>query len=511
MNTKHPGGHRLTAKTLNILYVPRCQTFYIQASSHSTQTLQIRKPRNPSDSATCAEHTMASSSNMSPADLDWSHMPPETQPSTDLFDNGFSFDGQQNTTGEIGSNGIADLDMDFDATLDPSLLEPDAANVPGNNFNYPDPEVATANIFQKSSIQPRTSQAPSPYQPLPSNFDFTQTSGYTSMPSVQRAPRTPIRPYQPPRYVPLGCKPNLTPGGMWPVQRPMNPRPNVIYPPPPGFVWSSQNPNVSSRPWSPNSVADMVTQQNSRRLTSPSQMISSLDSALWMHGGTQSSKPSSKPRKYKPITRLIDEEESGPEDLALSAEDLRSGSRKRKHTRNPSPLATSRSGNRATDDVNGFCKSFDQLMSPTRSQRPMRAVRKRNLSSIPEADNAASPADDHDMDGCNVPPNTLNLGPRNSGSKEEMMRKAEKARHTYFNDRDDAASPAQEENPPRFVSELDITTARPRASRRYRHPGRKTFKEQTPETILKNALRRERYRASLTRAQRKLYDREAPE
>ena len=330
------------------------------------------------------------------------------------------------------------------------------------------------------------------------NFDFSKPIGETASAARQERPR----------YVPSTAHSSF---------------PAYLYPSPPNPAMDTAvpYPNASAFPWEAAPTIPPLYQHNFGGLTPPGKQLSSLDTSILMYGSLGQPSARRVGPKYKPIRKAMNENDSEPEDYALSSPAI---TRKRR-AQPRSPLgegqmtkkarratiknfldAHAKAQSTAAVPSNGNESDSSALSSlpptPMESKRPVRTVR---LPSIIESD-ADAEADDTDME---FPANTIDAGRGRRRTSRDIMNKQmediKTERHAY------SQNPRTPSARYMGISRLPTTSSPPKIQgRRRKHAGRKFKVPQTPEIIARNAARRERYRNALTPSQRAIYDSEKP-
>ncbi|KAL9102517.1 MAG: hypothetical protein Q9163_002352 [Psora crenata] len=306
------------------------------------------------------------------------------------------------------------------------------------------------------------------------------------------------------------------------VSSPAQPFPKCTYPPPPDLAMEGRQPYPSPRayPWGAAPTIPPLLQHDFRSITPPGKQISALDTSFLMYG---SMGPPGRPhegRKYNPLKNLADEEESDPQDLALSS----AGTHRKRRTKRSRSVGHARTRKKARHD--SIEKSLD-TGSHVRQKRKLRnkghdgngyAFPSLPLSSTQvtraweaarQGRNAVSDYDgEADVSDMSIPTNMINAGYGQHRVKSAVLKTRMEAikaqRRAYFRIPQDTSPDSPGHLHPISHPILEIQ------GRRRNHPGRKITIPQTPEVVARNARRRERYRSSLPPKQQALYDAQKP-
>ncbi|KAL9637623.1 MAG: hypothetical protein Q9164_002085 [Protoblastenia rupestris] len=333
-----------------------------------------------------------------------------------------------------------------------------------------------------------------------SNFDFDfQISADAPAPVIQQ---------EMPRYVPFTAQSSP---------------PQYMYPSPPDPAMDTPNPYPSSQPysWGAAPTIPPLPHHNLGRLTPPGHQASALNTSYLTYGSMGPPLAHHLGRKYKPIERIIEKDQSGPEDfgLSLTQNDSKRRVQKSNQLGKPRPNKKARRAtiknflsekaksqevstvNNEANDSDG--SNLSKLPSfPVRSTQPVRPACKPSFIESNANADAKADADESDID---TPTNTINAGRGqhrvSSSFVRAKMDNIRAQRRAYFQiPQDKSLDPL----PSNILSYTHVQ------GRRKNHPGRKLRVPQTPEVIARNAARRERYRMSLPSKQRALYDAEKP-
>ena len=298
---------------------------------------------------------------------------------------------------------------------------------------------------------------------------------------------------------------------------------NYRYPPPPEPAMDIPNPypTLQSYPWDAAPTIPPLFQYNFGNMTPPSKQVSSFDTSFLM---SRSVDPPGAPhfgRKYNPIRKLIDSDEPGPDDFALSSpgktgkrrvqprsslDDTRV-TKKARRARIKNFLVAQANLQRTKEIKNNGNESNGSVLSslppsPIKAKRPVRMALRPDIG---ESDADAEADDDSDFDH---PTNTINASygrqRRSAALLKPKMEAIKARRRAYFQIPQD---PSPEPLGPSVASRTSPLRIQ---ARRRKNPGRKITVPQTPEVIARNAARRERYRMSLAPARRALYDAATP-